>query len=414
MTSSEIEFKNQLAMAANNPSINSFATAFLEGRLELRPAFQRNLVWNPEQQSYLIDSILRNLPVPEMYLQTEVDTGGTETMIVVDGQQRLSACLLFLQDKLRLSGRGLDARWKGRTFSELPDALKLRFRNYKMLVRDLPALKDSQLREIFSRLNRVVEPLLPQELRHAAYTGPYIQFLESAAAHPILQQVGVFSARDYRRRGSDELIAEVTFALASGAFPNKKEGLEESFINYERHGFPESLETELARRFGRLFRQLELSALGIRRTRFRNKSDFYSLAVLLLNRAEQLPLEEDASEDLINSLDDLTTRITDLRKVESENPAHEPDDDTGRLVLRYTRAVERAASDRLNRVRRNEALAEWLGPVLASGEAQPLQKADEEWLHTMQQPDESAEEDEQEVEEERDHLQKVLLRDEEE
>lgn len=407
-----IEFDNQLAMGANNPSINSFATAHLEGRLELRPPFQRNLVWNKDQQSYLIDSILRNLPVPEMYLHTRVDAEGVETMVVVDGQQRLTACLLFLQGDLRLVGEGLDPRWDGRTFKELPQPLQLRFRNYRMLVRELPEMDEAELREIFRRLNRVVEPLLPQELRHAAYTGPYIKLIESAAAHPSLQQVGVFSARDYRRRGSDELIAEITFAVASRAFPNKKEGLEESFIGYERHGFPGSLRLELAQRFGRLFQQLELVTPDIRKTRFSNKSDFYSLAVLLLNRAEQLPLKPEDSVHLVESLSDLSSRIAKLREVEAENPQHAPEDERGILVSKYTRAVERAASDRLNRVRRNEVLVEWLGPVLASGEPRSLEATDALWLD---QPDsDDVESEEGELIEQKEHLQEVLLADEEE
>ena len=414
MTTRDIEFEGQLAMGANNPSINSFAAAHSEGRLELRPPFQRNLVWNKDQQSYLIDSILRNLPVPEMYLHTSVDAAGVESMVVVDGQQRLTACLRFLQGELRLVGDGLDPRWDGRTFNELPEPLQLRFRNYRMLVRELPEMGEPELREIFRRLNRVVEPLTPQELRHAAYTGPYIRLIESAAAHPSLQQVGVFTARDYRRRGNDELIAEVTLAVASRAFPNKKEGLEESFIGYERHGFPDSLRLELAQRFGRLFDQVNLITPDIRKTRFSNKSDFYSLAVLLLNRAEQLPLSPQDSARLVGSLSDLTSRIANLREVEAENPQYAPEDERGILVSKYTRAVERAASDRLNRVRRNEVLVEWLGPALASSDPRSLETADALWLDQVDSEAVEAEEEELDMIHEKEHLQEVLLESEEE
>ena len=85
--------------------------------LVLKPLFQRNPVWTPKQKSYLIDSILRGYPVPEIYLQTTEDEDGNDRHIVVDGQQRIRACLEFLAGNFALTES--EADWDGAYFEDL-------------------------------------------------------------------------------------------------------------------------------------------------------------------------------------------------------------------------------------------------------------------------------------------------------
>src|SRR5688572_6830703 len=70
-----------------------------EDSLEMKPPFQRNPVWTNAQKSYLIDTILHGYPVPELYMQEVVDEDGAETQVIVDGQQRVRACLEFLEGR---------------------------------------------------------------------------------------------------------------------------------------------------------------------------------------------------------------------------------------------------------------------------------------------------------------------------
>ncbi|WP_456284141.1 DUF262 domain-containing protein [Microbacterium sp. JZ101] len=400
--SASLEFVNQIASNSSNLSVNHFDKAFGEGALVLRPAFQRNLVWNESQQSFLIDSILRGLPVPEVYVQTTTAADGSERLTVVDGQQRISACLRFIHGELRLEvSDDLDPRWRGRTFGEIGEALQARFRGFKLIVRDLPDLTDTVLREVFRRLNKTVEPLEPQELRHAAYTGPFIKFIETLAAVPILTEVGVFSARDYQRRRNDEFVAEVVYAVVSGAFPNKKDGLDTLFRTMDLQGMPQEQLVDLKRRFGRVLGQLAPIAADIRRSRFRNKSDFYSLMIYLAREAERLPLNDDGGRALADTLKEFSTTVNDIKKEEAEGNSVDDLTSTpqGESAVRYLRAVERAASDRLNRVRRQESIAEMLGTVVATGSTRALSSADEAWLtvyeeETVEEPadgDEKAE-----------------------
>ena len=148
------------------------------------------MVWNDEQKSFLIDSILRGLPVPELYVQIATSADGTERLTVVDGQQRISTCLAFVDGHLRHgSSEDLDQQWRGKSFSELDNKFKAKFLGFKFIVRDLPTTADDAvLREIFRRLNQTVEALQAQELRHAAYTSSFIKLVERAGAAASLSQ----------------------------------------------------------------------------------------------------------------------------------------------------------------------------------------------------------------------------------
>lgn len=383
MTASSLEFDPQLGTAAVGMTVNHFHKASRSDppSLILRPAFQRNLVWNRQQQSFLIDSILRGLPVPELYVQTSTSADGTERLTVVDGQQRISTCIAFIDGGLRLDeSDDLDPRWRGGTFGELEDALKARLRSFKFVVRDLPsAADDGVLREIFRRLNRTVEALEAQELRHAAYTGPFLELVERAGAAEALEDLGVFAPKDYLRRRNDEFVAEVLLAIDAGAFPNKKEGLDQLFLTYERRGLPEEKRQAMARRFGRAVTFVGAASSGLRRTRFRNKSDCYSLLVFLAKHAEHVgPAALDALMPMLAEFSDL---VNEIKRQEAQGSSVDEltSSAAGSSAQSYLRSVERAASDRLSRVRRNEALEAVLGPILAQQPSKSLSVDDELW-----------------------------------
>src|SRR5712692_5961883 len=82
--------------ASRPQSISWFQDQYRTGRLELRPPFQRKPVWTDKQRSFLIESILMDIPIPEVYVQVTQGDDGTEQYGVVDGQQRLRTILQFV------------------------------------------------------------------------------------------------------------------------------------------------------------------------------------------------------------------------------------------------------------------------------------------------------------------------------
>src|SRR5271170_2229523 len=88
--------------------------------LSLTPKFQRRAVWKLGARSFFIDTILRGMTVPPIYLRHIQDEHTTKTIRqVVDGQQRIKTVLDFVSDGgFRLS-RTLNGSWSGKRFSDL-------------------------------------------------------------------------------------------------------------------------------------------------------------------------------------------------------------------------------------------------------------------------------------------------------
>ena len=68
--------------------------------INLRPEYQRRLVWDRKKKSQFIESLLMNIPIPPVFLY-ENDINRYEVM---DGQQRLNAILEFYGNGLVLTG----------------------------------------------------------------------------------------------------------------------------------------------------------------------------------------------------------------------------------------------------------------------------------------------------------------------
>lgn len=356
--------------------------------LIIQPAFQRNSVWSWKQQSLLIDSILRGAPVPEIYRQTKTDDDGREVFVIVDGQQRITACLQFIANEYALpTTEEYDDSWKGAYFSDLDPDLRRKFRTFRFVVRDIPErVTENELREIFRRLNTTVVSLNEAELRNAAYSNSFTALIQLIAESPIFTDVSLFSANDYRRKKNEEFVAELFDVLQADGFPNKKDGLSSLYTATAAMASEGSLDAFLAEpamRFGRVLRFIAPIAGEIRKTRFRNKSDFYSLFAYLARNAEYLDAEgsPQSAQEIAQTLREFSRAVNSLRK-QSESEAKtvaEPLTDQ-QAVESYTKNVERAASDRLNRIRRDKALEHLLGSTL-SGQSEKLSRDDDirEW-----------------------------------
>lgn len=69
-----------------------------DGDIDLTPDFQRNLVWDGQRKSRLIESILMRIPLPIFYFAEDNDG----RISVVDGLQRLSTIYSFMKNDLKL------------------------------------------------------------------------------------------------------------------------------------------------------------------------------------------------------------------------------------------------------------------------------------------------------------------------
>jgi uncharacterized protein DUF262 len=207
-----------------------FKKAFEADELVIRPPFQRNPVWSVRQQSALIDTILLEYPIPELYMQDITDAEGTQKYILVDGQQRTRAVLDYLAGEFELEDES--PRWPGMAFEDLSGEDKKKLYEYTFVIRLLPDIPDEELSIIFQRLNRYTMALNSQELRHATYWGPFIKLMEEVSDFEFWNNSGIFSANDRRRMLDVEYISELAVAYLNG-IQNKKKRLEEYYQQYE-------------------------------------------------------------------------------------------------------------------------------------------------------------------------------------
>ena len=145
----------------------------LKDEINEQPRYQRGGVWSDSKKSLLIDSMLRGIDMPKLYLHKK--QRGLFNYEVADGQQRITSILKFREDKLALREDtilGLDlskiGRYKvgGKKFSELHIDLQNFFDDYPLTVAIVDDTSNDEVRTLFGRL-QLGEPLTPAEKRNA-------------------------------------------------------------------------------------------------------------------------------------------------------------------------------------------------------------------------------------------------------
>lgn len=138
-----------------------------------QPKYQRGKVWSPIKKQMLIDSILRGIDIPKIYLRKL--SHGLHTYEVADGQQRISAIIEFLDGKFKLSSKeinGLNLKLigtnevGGKAIDEIDPELKTIFLNYKLTIAEIHNASNEGIRTLFARL-QMGDTLNPAEKRNA-------------------------------------------------------------------------------------------------------------------------------------------------------------------------------------------------------------------------------------------------------
>lgn len=337
---------NQRFLSVTTHTVSWFWKRFSDDELVLQPPFQRNPVWQEKQKAALIDTILRGYPIPELYLQTNVDSSGDEKHIVVDGQQRIRACIEFLSNDFPLGEEAGTS--SNKTFEELSDPERRQIFEYKFVVRELPALSEPEIRDIFGRLNRNNVALNPQELRHATYWGEFISSMTTVSQHNFWVTSGLFTVNDIRRMLDVEFISEIAVARLYG-LQNKKTNLDKFYETFESE-FPDR--SEIERVFITVLGELSKLLEWPTKTRWSKKTDFYTLFLVLAKHESEMPFDRETR-----------TRLSERLSVFSESVGSYLTGDTPAAELiqarGYARGV-RASSDLGSRRMRDLALESYL------------------------------------------------------
>lgn len=141
---------------------------FREKELVINETFQRHSVWTPAAKTYLVDTVLNELPIPKIYIRSKVDTKSQATLReVVDGQQRVRALVEFANNQLRLGNRS--DQFSGKKYEDLDEETQSKFLGYTLSIEQLLNATDDDVIDIFARLNSYIVSLNAAEKRHAQF-----------------------------------------------------------------------------------------------------------------------------------------------------------------------------------------------------------------------------------------------------
>lgn len=353
-------------------SVSDLVNLFRNGQLNLQPGFQRQSVWNDRDRVKLIDSILRNYPLPAIFLYKRNENGDF-VYDVIDGKQRLETILKFTGE----------LRGKFQVKTQLPDhdeveildfaALKRKAKQNLIMGYEIPVVEvDGEIGDIidvFVRINSTGKALTSQEQRKARYyQSPLLKQADKLARkfEKHFRDQGIFSAGQISRMKHVELMCELMLSLHQGDVLNKKTALDKVMSTQSFDGRQlnraSRLVTQTVNRVKRMFPQLKT-------TRLRHVTDYYSLAVLI-GKFEQAGLiladknRNQIAWDLLNAFCASVDEIRELqRKAQGTRAGQE-------LYRDYLLTVSQMTDDISQRRKREQILRGILESVFAKKDAQ--------------------------------------------
>lgn len=168
-------FKSFLKIESETKMIELLFSKRSSSRINYRPYYQRNYVWDNNKATYFIESVLIGTEIPPLIFYESSD--GFE---VIDGRQRFETLKKFYENEITLTGKGLYSlkSLKNKSFDTLEHWLQVLFLDTKIRVikftvvdesRFDTTLQDRLKKEIFRRYNSGITPLRRVEVEKAIY-----------------------------------------------------------------------------------------------------------------------------------------------------------------------------------------------------------------------------------------------------
>ena len=286
--------------------IQDLLNAHERGELNVSPWYQRRAVWSNAHKSYLLNTVFETMPVPTIYIRHTIDLEREKTVKeVVDGQQRCRSIIEYKEGEFR-------ARHPEHSglvyFDDLSPTQRQKFLMAKLPVAYLIGADDSDVIEIFGRLNAVSKTLNAQEKRAAKWSGEFHQFClrEAVDRLPIWRGLNIFSATEISRMSEVQFTAELAIALIDGMGDFSARRVDDAYKGWDDE-FPERVDT--AKRLERVYKKIaSLKPEAVKDTIFSRSPVFYSL-ILVLDSMQKLPSKLALEE----TLDEIDSRFHDPR-----------------------------------------------------------------------------------------------------
>lgn len=243
-------------------------------RLNLSPPYQRNAVWDKATKKLLIDSIKSNFPLPNIFLH-QIDDDNYD---MVDGQQRTRAILGYYNNIFYDN----DGKW----YSEIDTE---GFLNYVIPLVTITEIDSYQkIEDYYARVNSAGKKLnRPELLKAKFFETNFMDLIVRLNELPEYEGLNLFSESSQLRMNDLDFTAELTGLIKYGR-TDKKIKIDDIFkkdLTIEECEVIASTFEKIISRFVKLNNQFP-----IKKTRYKQRNDFYTLFDFLLNNYD-LPEE---------------------------------------------------------------------------------------------------------------------------
>ena len=133
-------------------------------KLTIRPPYQREFVYDKEQERAVLNTIINDFPLNIMYWVKNNE----DSFEVLDGQQRTLSVMHFLDHKFDIEINGHKEYVDG-----LPNDIYEKIMNYEFMIYECEGTESEKL-SWFEVVNVAGEKLTEQELRNSAYAGAWL------------------------------------------------------------------------------------------------------------------------------------------------------------------------------------------------------------------------------------------------
>ena len=275
----------QIRYEPDPKTIQDLVNLYEKGHLNLEPGFQRKSVWSKSDRAKLIDSILRNYPLPSIFLYKR-EHDGLYIYDVIDGKQRIESILMFM---------GIIKRHRFSTMSQLSDENEKETIDWKLLCKrkwqhkvtgyKVQSMEVSgelaDIIDLFVRINSTGKALTPAEKRHAKYyNSEFLRTAGKVAEHyeEFFRSNNILSQNQISRMKHVELICELMVSIHNEDVINKKVALDKVMNSTSISGkYVKDVKEQCVKTLNRL----KIMFPNLKTTRLRQLSDFYTLAVLI-------------------------------------------------------------------------------------------------------------------------------------
>jgi len=136
-----------------------------DGKLNIRPKYQREFVYDDKKRNAVLETIWKNFPLNVMYWAKNEN----ETYEVLDGQQRTISICQYVNKKFSIEF----TKEKPQYFHNLEKEEQEKILKYKLMIYFCEGTDREKL-DWFKIINIAGEKLTDQELRNAIYTGEWL------------------------------------------------------------------------------------------------------------------------------------------------------------------------------------------------------------------------------------------------